>query len=402
MRSDHEPHARRETDPVETRISTLLQAIRSVLPERRPIGLHEPELGDRERALILDCIDSGWVSSVGKYVDRFERMLTERTGIPHAVATVNGTSALHICLLLAGVQAGDEVLMPALTFVGSANPVAYCGALPHLVDCEDESFGVDPERLEAYLSEILELRGGIPCNRHTGRPLRALMVVHVLGRVARMDELAEIAERHRLVLIEDAAEAMGSRRDGHHAGSWGRLAALSFNGNKLLTTGGGGAILTRDPELARRARHLTTTAKQPHPWAFEHDQIGYNYRMPNLNAALGCAQLEQLEQRLTAKRTLAARWQRAFAGLSCAQIPPEPPGCQSNHWLSLLLLDDPALRDPLLEAANAEGISLRPFWTPLHQLPMYTSTPRMNLPVTEDLFARGISLPGTASLVENA
>ena len=375
-----------------------LDTLRTTLPPQRPLGLHEPEFGERERTLVLDCLDSGWVSSAGAQVERFEQLLCEHTGMAHAVAMVNGTAALHLGLQLAGVRAGDEVLLPALTFVGSANPVVHCGAVPHFVDCEASSLGIDPAALERHLDAIAEWRGDTCHNRHSGRPLRALLVVHVLGHVADMDALAAIAERYRLALVEDAAEALGSRRNGRHAGSWGRLAALSFNGNKILTTGGGGALLTDDAELAARARHLSTTAKQPHPWAFEHDAVAFNYRLPNLNAALGCAQLEQLEQRLIAKRRLYQRYARAFADLAGAQLHPEPPGCHSNHWLPLLLLPDRDARDALLEAASAEGIGLRPFWTPLHRLPMFADCPHAPLPVTEDLFARGVCLPGSARL----
>ncbi len=377
---------------------SILDTLRDLLPEQRPIGLHEPSFGDTEKNLVADCLDSGWVSSVGRYVDRFEQDLADVTHIPHAIATVNGTSALHTCLILAGVQPGDEVLLPALTFVASANPVAHLGATPHFVDCETETLGVDPERLTDYLADIAELRNNICVNRHSGRPIRALMVVHVLGHPARMNELASIAERYRLVLIEDAAESLGSWRDGRHTGSWGRLAALSFNGNKIITSGGGGAILTSDPDMARRAKHLTTTAKRPHPWAFEHDAVGYNYRLPNLNAALGCAQLEHLPERLTQKRRLAERYATAFAGIPDLHFQLEPKNCRSNYWLNLLLLADAEQRDQLLTAAHAENILLRPFWTPLHQQAMYADAPRMPLPQTEELFTRGVCLPSSAVL----
>ncbi|HEC18696.1 MAG TPA: LegC family aminotransferase [Gammaproteobacteria bacterium] len=377
---------------------SILDILRELLPAQRPIALHEPAFTEAEKRLVDDCLDSGWVSSVGKYVDRFEEQLSEYTEIPHTIATVNGTAALHTCLILAGVQPGDEVLMPALTFIGSANPVAYQGAIPHFVDCETETLGVDPQGLNDYLAEISEQRDDTCFNKTTGRPIRALMVVHVLGHPARMAELAEIAARYRLVLIEDAAESLGSWRDGQHTGSWGQLSALSFNGNKIITSGGGGAILTRDPELAQRARHLTTTAKQPHPWAFEHDAIAYNYRLPNINAALGCAQLEQLPQRLTQKRRLADHYREAFAPLNDVQLQVAPEVCHSNHWLNLLLLPNREERDRLLDAAHAEKILLRPFWTPLHQQPMFADAPRMSLANSEDLFARGVCLPSSAQL----
>jgi perosamine synthetase len=377
---------------------SILSILRKLLPIQRPIGLHEPVFGEREKALTLDCLESGWVSSVGQYVDRFESDLADYTGIPYAIATVNGTAALHACLVLAGVVTGDEVLLPALTFVGSANPVVYQGAVPHFVDCEAETLGIDPQCLTDYLEDIAELRGDTCYNRNTGRPIRALLVVHVLGHPARMAELAEIAQRYRLTLIEDAAESLGSWRDNRHTGSWGHLAALSFNGNKIITCGGGGAVLTNDPELAQRAKHLTTTAKQPHPWAFEHDGVGYNYRLPNINAALGCAQLEQLPERLKQKRQLAQHYANAFAILDTVSLHAEPANCCSNQWLNLLLVPNAHERDLLLEAAHAEKILLRPFWTPLHQSPMFIDAPRMSLPQTESLFARGICLPSSAAL----
>ena len=381
-------------------METVLAILRDLLPPQRPIGLHEPSFGEREKKLTQDCLDSGWVSSVGQYVDRFEQDLSDYTGIPHAIATINGTAALHTCLVLAGVQSGDEVLLPALTFIGSANPITYQGASPHFLDCDTDTLGVDPARLAAYLQDIAELRGQTCYNRHSGRPIRALMVVHVLGHPAQMAALLDIAQRYRLVLIEDAAESLGAWRDDRHTGSWGHLAALSFNGNKIITSGGGGAILTGDAKLAQQAKHLTTTAKQAHPWAFEHDSVAYNYRLPNLNAALGCAQLEQLPQRLTQKRRLAQHYAAAFAGVEGVSLHSEPSHCRSNHWLNLLLLADASQRDVLLQAAHAEGILLRPFWTPLHQQTMFADAPRMSLPNSESLFARGVCLPSSAHLAE--
>ena len=377
---------------------SILSVLRELLPQQRPIGLHEPNFGEREKALILNCLESGWVSSVGQYVDQFEKDLAVYTGIPHAVATVNGTAALHTCLILAGVVANDEVLLPALTFIGSANPVIYQGATPHFVDCESDTLGIDPRQLDDYLKNIAELRNGTCYNRNTGRIIRALLVVHVLGHPARMEALAEIAERYKLTLIEDAAESLGSWRNNRHTGSWGHLAALSFNGNKIITCGGGGAVLTADPELARRAKHLTTTAKQPHPWGFNHDAVAYNYRLPNLNAALGCAQLEKLPQQLEQKRHLASMYAEAFSGISNVSLHSEPADCRSNYWLNLLLLPSAKERDQLLSLAHAEGIQLRPFWSPLHLQPMFATAPHMPLPETEFLFSRGVCLPSSAIL----
>jgi perosamine synthetase len=296
------------------------------------------------------------------------------------------------------VQAGDEVLLPALTFVGTANPVAAMGAVPHFVDADPDTLGVDPVALDDYLKQHTLQRDGVCINRDTGRPMRALIVVHILGHIGDMEALRALAERHHLKLIEDAAEALGSWRDGRHAGSWGHVAALSFNGNKIITTGGGGAVLSQDPELARRARHLSTTAKQPHPWRFSHDEVGFNYRMPNLNAALGLAQLARLDEFVKAKRALARRYQIAFSqveGVSCFQ---EPARDHSNYWLNLLLLDDAGQRDALLQRAHAAGLQLRPFWTPLDQLPMYRDAPSMPLSISTRLFEHGICLPSSPAL----
>ena len=391
------PRSRPGSRELPQRIVEILDAM---LPSQRPVPLHEPSFRGAEWELVRDCLDSGWVSSVGAYVDRLEEELSRFTGIPHAVATVNGTAALHTCLLLAGVAPGDEVMLPALTFVGTANPVAAMGAIPHFVDSSESTLGVDPHALDRHLAGIAEMRAGRCFNRETGRPISALIVVHVLGHVADMPRLAEIAARYRLELIEDAAEALGSWRDDRHAGHWSRLSALSFNGNKIVTTGGGGAVLTADPELAQRARHLTTTAKEPHPWAFEHDQVAFNYRMPNLNAALGVAQLREMGSLLEAKRSLARRYREVFATVRGATLFAEPEGCRGNHWLNLLLLDDAEQRDPLLELAHDRGLHLRPFWTPLNRLPMYRSCPSMPLPVADALFARGVCLPSSAGLTE--
>lgn len=376
----------------------ILERLEGMMPAQRPVALHEPSFGADAWGLVKDCLDSGWVSSAGAYVDRFEQGLVDYTGIANAVATVNGTAALHTCLLLADVRPGDEVLLPALTFVGTANPVAAMGAIPHFVDSAGDTLGVSPQALSAHLAEIAERRGDICMNKCTGRRIRALVVVHVLGHLADMPALREIADRYRLKLIEDAAEALGSFRDDLHAGHWGDSAALSFNGNKVITTGGGGAVMTKEPGLARQARHLTTTAKLPHPWALEHDQVAFNYRLPNLNAALGIAQLGQLPGLLAAKRQLAQTYQQTFAGLGGARLFSEPAGCRANHWLNLLLLPDAGQRDALLEAALARGLLMRPFWTPLHQLAMYTEVPRATLPIAESLFARGVCLPSSASL----
>lgn len=381
--------------------TAVLAAVRSVLgPTDKTIGLHEPEFTGHEWAYVKECIDTGWVSSVGAYVNRFESDLQAFTGMKHAVATVNGTAALHICLLLAGVKAEDEVLLPALTFIATANAVCYTGATPHFVESEAVSLGVDAAKLGVYLGEIAQMQGGQCVNRRTGRVIRALVVMHVFGHPADMDALAEVAERWNIMLVEDAAESLGSYYKGRHTGHVGRVAALSFNGNKVVTTGGGGAVLTNDPEWGRHAKHLTTTARVPHRWNFIHDEVGFNYRLPNINAALGCAQLERLPAALERKRTLAARYAEAFAGVEGMSVLTEPPHTRGNFWLNALLLDQPdeAARDRLLVALNEAGYMARPVWTLMHKLPMYGGCPRMPLPVAEGLGARVVNLPSSAKL----
>ncbi len=349
------------------------------------VPLHAPLFQGNESAYVQDCIATGWVSSVGAYVDRFEAMLAGITGAGFAVATVNGTAALEMCLRLAGVGPGDEVVVPSLTFVATANAVGHCGASCRFVDVAEDTLGLDPARLDDHLA------------RHGGRPIKAVVVMHTFGHPADLDALAEICARHGVTLIEDAAESLGSLYKGRHTGNHGLLAALSFNGNKIVTTGGGGAILTSDAELARRAKHLTTTAKVPHPYRFDHDEVGWNYRLPNLNAALGCAQLEALDEYVGRKRRLTEGYADLFAGLDGARLFRETPESRSNYWLNALLLDRPdaALVGRVIEQAAAAAIQCRPVWTPMHRLPMYRDCPRDDLPVTEAIADRLINLPSS-------
>lgn len=380
-------------------LQQVLQALRGCLPAGCPsVGLHEPVFAGNEWAYVKECLDTGWVSSVGKFVDRFEAMLTDYTGATRAVATVNGTAALHACLLLSGVAPGDEVLVPTLTFVATANAVTYCGAIPHFVDSEERTLGVDPRKLEDYLDDVARPGPGGSWNRLTGRPIRALVAMHTFGHPVDLDPLSDVCARFGVALLEDAAESLGSWYKGRHTGNWGRLSCLSFNGNKTITTGGGGAILTNDEDLGRAAKHLTTTAKLPHRWAFHHDRIGYNYRLPNLNAALGCAQLEQLPSFLERKRELAGRYERAFSEVTGLRFFLEPPFARSNYWLNAVLLEDPAERDELLGLTNDRGIMTRPCWTPMHRLEMFRGCPAMDLAVAEDIERRLVNLPSSASL----
>jgi aminotransferase in exopolysaccharide biosynthesis len=382
-----------------TLATQVVAAIRAVVGPNAA-ALHEPCFAGNEWRYLKECLDSTFVSSVGRFVERFEAELASLTGADHVVAVVNGTAALHVALRLAGVGPNDEVLVPALTFVATANAVSYCGALPHFADSEERTLGLDPRALREYLRSTVEIHGGRCVNRTSGRVLRALVPMHVFGHPADIDGLLSVAHDFHLTLVEDAAESLGSLVAGRHTGTFGVMGTLSFNGNKTVTTGGGGAILTDDADLAARARHLTTTAKVPHRWEYRHDEIGYNYRMPNLNAALGCAQLEQLPGFLEAKRRLFTRYRSAFANVAGVRLVEEPAGCRSNYWLQTLLLDEPraAQRDAVLAAANDDGLMIRPAWTLMHRLPAFAGCPRMPLTVAESLSRRLINLPSSPQL----
>jgi perosamine synthetase len=365
-----------------------------------PQKLHEPRFKGSEKKYVLECIETTFVSSVGKFVDEFEIRLAEYTGAEYAIAVVNGTEALHIALLLAGVNRGDEVLIPSLSFVATANAVAYCQAIPHFVDSEEATLGLDTGTLRDYLAVNTSMQQGNCVNTATGRIIRAIVPMHTFGHPSDMNGLLSIAKDFNLALVEDAAESLGSFYHGKHTGTFGKLGTLSFNGNKIVTTGGGGAILTNDPVLAKKAKHITTTAKLPHRWAFVHDEIGYNYRMPNINAALGCAQLEQLPDFLASKRRLFDKYAAAFAGMGTVTIQQEPPGCSSNYWLQTLLLNtnEAGMQEAILDATNAAGYMTRPSWNLLHTLAPYTSNPRMPLETATRLSQRIINLPSSVGL----
>jgi len=364
------------------------------------IALHEPHFAGNEWTYVKECLDTGWVSSVGKFVDRFEKDLADFTQSKYAIATANGTAALHICYLLAGVIPGDEVLVPTMTFVATTNAIAYCGAIPHFIDSEPHSLGLDATHLDHYLNEISKQENNTCINRQTGRPIRALCVMHTLGHPVDLDPLIELCQKYHLILIEDAAEALGSYYKGKHVGQRGLVGALSFNGNKIMTTGGGGAILTDHADVAKRAKHLTTTAKLPHAWAFQHDQVGYNYRLPNLNAALGCAQLEKMTIFLEAKRKLAKKYEKMFKNLDYIRFLKEPEHSKSNYWLNAFVLDDSIdqFRDQLIESFIEKGIMVRPLWNLQHTLPMYQYAPHMPCPVAEKLQKKLIKVPSSFQL----
>ena len=382
-------------------VQAVLDAVDKVIGSAaRPVALHEPRLGAREKELVFDCIETNWVSTAGKYVTQFEQMVAEATGAAHAIAIINGTAALHAALLLEGVKPNDEVILPSATFVATANSVSHAGAIPHLVDSTWDTLGLDPVALDAYLAEVSVRQADGLMNRKTGRRIAAVVPVHIFGHPVDMVPLAAVAEKYGLVVVEDATESLGSKWQGKACGTFGHSAVLSFNGNKIITTGGGGMILTNDAGYAERARHFTTTAKKSHAWSFDHDEVGYNYRLPNINAALGCAQMERLSEMVTAKRELAERYLSVFDGFPGARIFREPEGARGNYWLNTLILDRKMSgdRDRLLAALQAHGIQARPLWTPMHQLPMYRDCPRSRLSVAEDMYARCINLPSSPFL----
>ncbi|WP_147802808.1 LegC family aminotransferase [Alkalicoccus halolimnae] len=382
-------------------VQETITAIRKVISEDSNfIPLHEPSFQGNEWEYVKDTIDSTFVSSVGKYVDRFENDLAEFTGVKRAVAVVNGTAALHVSLTLIGIKKDDEVLIPSLTFIATANAVSYCQAIPHFVDSEEETLGVDPFKLKNYLAEIAIVKNNECFNKNTGRRIKAIIPMHTFGHSVDMDPLIEVCQQYHIELIEDAAESLGSYYKGQHTGSFGKLSAMSFNGNKIMTTGGGGAILTNDDHLADRAKHITTTAKVPHKWEYFHDQVGFNYRMPNINAALGCAQLEKVPNFLERKRKLAQKYITAFKIVEGISFKEETENTYSNYWLNALILDEDheAIRDELLQISNDSNFMARPVWTLMNHLPMFKGCPAMDLTCAESLERRIINIPSSASL----
>lgn len=376
----------------------FVHAIRGVVGDAPFVGLHVPDITEHEKQRVQECLDSTFVSSVGAFVTEFERGIATVTGAGHAIAVSNGTSALQVALELAGVGAGDDVIVPTLSFVATANAVSHARAQPYFVDSDEATLGLSVEAVAEVLRSARSSPEGL-INAATGRRIGAIVPMHTLGHPMRIAELVALAEEYGVPVVEDAAESLGSRADGVHTGTFGRLGIISFNGNKILTTGGGGMILTDDDELARRARHLTTTAKLPHRWEFEHDEVAYNYRMPNLNAALGVAQLERLPEFLADKRRLAARYQAAFAEAPDVEFLSEPAGTESNYWLCAVRVTGTAAhRDALLEATNDAGLQCRPFWNLLHAQAPYRHLPHAPVPVAEALHASVVCIPSSPAL----
>lgn len=379
----------------------FVRAIRSVVGDEPRIGLHEPDIGEVESSYVAECLDSTFVSSVGPFVARFENDIAEYTGSAHAIAVSNGTVALQVALVLAGVKPGDEVIIPALSFIATANAVNHAGAHPHFIDSDATTLGLSVTALEETLLGMTR-RGGETINPVTGRRVAAIVPMHTFGHPAHIERIIATGDAFGIPVVEDAAESLGSFVGDRHTGTFGRLGVLSFNGNKILTTGGGGMILTDDPELGARAKHLTTTAKVPHEWEFEHDEVGWNFRMPNLNAALGVAQFSKLAGYLTAKRIIAQRYAEAFADVDGVAFLTEPEGTTSNYWLCSVRIEGGlAVRDALLRAANDAGLQSRPVWNLLSRQRPYLDAPRGSLATATELEHSIISVPSSPRLASS-
>lgn len=381
----------------------LVNFIRDVYRTSDFIPLHAPTLCGNEKKYLNQTIDSTFVSSVGSFVDSFEEKIQEYTGSTRAVATVNGTSALHSAFVLAGVERGDLVITQALTFVATCNALFHMGASPVFIDIELSSFSLCPQATSAWLTEFAELDDvGVCRHKESKAAIKAVMPMHTFGHPAQLDELLIVCKEWNLCLIEDAAESLGSYYKGKHTGTFGRFAALSFNGNKVITTGGGGMLMCRDVADGIRGKHLTTTAKVAHPYEYFHDQPGFNYRMPNLNAALGCAQMEQLEGFLVKKRELALRYEEYFKCSDEFRFVKEPEYARSNYWLNAVLCTDLESRNGLLESTNSKGVMTRPVWQLMHRLPMYKDALRGSLLNSEWAEARLVNLPSSPTEASNA
>jgi perosamine synthetase len=382
----------------------VIRFIKKQFPGKDFIPLHEPHFSGNERKYVLDAIDSTFVSSVGTYVNRFEEMMAKIAGTRYAIATVNGTSALHMALLVAGVRENDLVISQSLTFIATCNAISYIGAKPAFIDVDRDTMGMSPKALEQWLAAHTvrkinpETGAELVYHNISNQRIAAIVPMHTFGHPCRIDAIADIAKQHNIALIEDAAESLGSYYKGRHTGSFGLVGTFSFNGNKTVTCGGGGALVTDDEALAIRAKHLTTQAKKPHRWEFNHDEIGYNYRMPNLNAAMACAQLEQLDVFVANKRALAAEYRSFFEDFSGLAFKHEPEDSQSNYWLNAIEAETIEERDRFLEQSNQKGVMTRPAWTLMHRLPMFAECFCGDLENSEYLFDRLINIPSSVRL----
>ena len=361
------------------------------------IPLHAPCFIGNEKKYLSECIDSTFVSSVGKFVDRFEEMVAEYTGAKRAVVCVNGTNALHMAMLLSGVEKDDEIITQPLTFIATANAISYIGAYAVFLDVDKDTMGLSPVKVREWLKVNAEVKGRECFNRKTGRRIKACIPMHTFGHPVHLDELVQVCEDYHLDLLEDAAESIGSFYKGKHTGTFGKVGAISFNGNKTITTGGGGMLLFNDEELGRYAKYIMTQAKVPHRWEFVHDHIGYNYRMPNINAALGCAQMEHLQEFVDNKRDLALKYAEFFKDTDITFFT-EPSDCKSYYWLNVVLLKDKQAREQFLEETNDAGVMTRPVWQLMNRLPMFKDCECGDLSNAEWLEARVVNIPSSVRL----
>ena len=399
---------------------SLTDFIRTTFGEPKDfIPLHDPRFVGNEKKYLNECIDSNFVSSVGEFVGRFEKMCADYTGAKYAVAAMNGTAALHIALQLSGVERDDEVITQALTFIATANAISYTGAHPVFLDVDKETMGLSPAAVEAWLKENVEMRevvqsssrivvqssgrevvqssdrALVPVNKHTNRRIAACVPMHTFGHPVKIDELLEVLNKYNIPMVEDSAESIGSYYKGKHTGTFGKFGILSFNGNKIITTGGGGMILTDDEELAKMAKHLTTQAKVPHAWEYVHDHIGYNYRLTNLNAAMGCAQMESLDYLLGLKRTLAEKYNEYFKDTEFGFFS-EPEHCKSNYWLNVIITRDKVQQTEVLEYTNKNGVMTRPIWELMNRLPMFAHCQTDSLENSIWFADRVVNIPSSA------
>ena len=370
----------------------VIQFIQNIYKTTEFIPLHEPRFIGNEKKYLNECIDSTFVSSVGKFVDEFEKKIADYVGANFAVATSNGTSALHIALLLANVTENDEVISQPLTFVATCNAISYCGASPIFIDVDKDTMGLSPSALHDFLEKNTSIKNQQCINNKTGRVIKVCVPTHTFGQPCRIDEIKDICDKHYIFLIEDAAESVGSLYKNKHTGTFGQIGTMSFNGNKIITAGGGGCIVTNDEILAKKAKHLTTTAKVPHKWEFSHDMIGYNYRMPNINAALLVAQLENLDNFVHRKRRLAHMYEDFFNDTSYSFVK-EPIKSKSNYWLNSIVLNNKQQRDEFLNETNSQNVMTRPIWTLMNKLPMFERAQCGDLKNSEWLEDRVVNIP---------
>lgn len=378
--------------------SQVTDFVHQLFGTEETVPLHAPLFIGNEKKYLNECIDTTFVSSVGKFVDRFEEKMAAYTGAKKAVVCVSGTNALHMAMMLVGVERDDEVLTQALTFIATCNAISYIGAHPVFIDVDMETLGLSPKAVKAWLDKNAELKNDVCYNKKTGRRVKACIPMHTFGHPVKIDELVQICDEWHLELVEDAAESIGSFYKGQHTGTFGKVGAISFNGNKTITTGGGGMLLFQDEELGKLAKHLTTQAKVPHRWAFVHDHIGYNYRMPNINAALGCAQLENLDRYVENKRETAQIYADFFKNIPDITFFTEPENCRSNYWLNVVMLKGKAAQQEFLEYTNDHGVMTRPVWELMNRLEMFKQCETDGLKNTEWLADRIVNIPSSVRL----